>query len=51
MKKSILLLLLSFIFLPRLFAQSVAINTDGSVATASSILDIKSTTKGLLIPE
>ena len=50
MKKSILLLLLSFIFLPRLFAQSVAINTDGSVATASSILDIKSTTKGLLIP-
>lgn len=50
MKKSILLLLIPFIFMPRLFAQSVAINTDGSAATASSILDIKSTTKGLLIP-
>ena len=33
-----------------LFAQSVAINTDGSAANSSSILDIKSTTKGLLIP-
>ena len=50
MKKSSLLLLSSFIFLPRLFSQSVAINTDGTVANASSILDIKSTTKGLLIP-
>lgn len=32
------------------FSQSVAINTDGSTANASSILEIKSTTKGLLIP-
>ncbi|HET9431082.1 MAG TPA: hypothetical protein VFO70_07890, partial [Chitinophagaceae bacterium] len=31
-------------------AQSVAINNDGSTPDASSILDIKSTTKGLLIP-
>ena len=31
-------------------AQSVAINTDGSTADASAILDIKSTAKGLLIP-
>jgi hypothetical protein len=31
-------------------AQSVAINTDGSTANASAILDIKSTTKGLLAP-
>ena len=31
-------------------AQSVAINTDGSVASATAILDVKSTTKGLLIP-
>ena len=31
-------------------AQSVAINTDGSTANASAILDIKSTAKGLLIP-
>ena len=33
-----------------MYAQSVAINTDGSVANASAILDIKSTAKGLLIP-
>jgi Chaperone of endosialidase len=32
------------------FAQSLAINTDGSTANASAILDIKSTVKGLLIP-
>ena len=31
-------------------AQSLAINTDGSTANASALLDIKSTTKGLLIP-
>ncbi|MBO9201397.1 MULTISPECIES: tail fiber domain-containing protein [Niastella] len=31
-------------------AQSVAINTDGSTANASAILDVKSDTKGLLIP-
>ena len=31
-------------------AQSVAINTDGSVADASAILDVKSTAKGMLIP-
>src|SRR5260221_9326214 len=32
------------------FAQSVAINTDGSTANASAILDIKSSTKGMLAP-
>lgn len=31
-------------------AQSVAINTDGSVADATAILDVKSTAKGMLIP-
>lgn len=31
-------------------AQSLAINTDGSTANSSALLDIKSTTKGLLIP-
>jgi hypothetical protein len=31
-------------------AQSVSVNTDGSTADASSILDIKSTTKGMLVP-
>jgi hypothetical protein len=31
-------------------AQSLAINADGSTANASALLDIKSTTKGMLIP-
>lgn len=31
-------------------AQSVSINTDGSTANSSAMLDIKSATKGLLIP-
>src|SRR5687767_4122282 len=33
-----------------LFSQNVAINTTGAVANASAMLDIESTTKGLLIP-
>ena len=33
-----------------LLSQSVAINTDGSSANASAILDVKSTTKGMLVP-
>lgn len=33
-----------------LIAQSVAINNDGSTANASAMLDVKSTTKGMLIP-
>jgi len=32
------------------FSQSVSINTDGSAANASAMLDVKSSTKGLLIP-
>jgi trimeric autotransporter adhesin len=32
------------------FAQSLSVNTDGSTADTSAMLDIKSTTKGLLIP-
>jgi hypothetical protein len=32
------------------FAQSLAINTDGSAANSSAMLDVKSTTKGLLMP-
>ena len=31
-------------------AQSVSVNTDGSTADASSIFDVKSTTKGMLVP-
>jgi hypothetical protein len=55
MKKSVFIFPVLFIFsgllLPtNCFAQSVAINIDGSTATTSAILDIKSTAKGLLIP-
>ncbi len=32
------------------FSQSLSINTDGSAADASAMLDVKSTIKGLLIP-
>jgi len=32
------------------FSQSLSINTDGSTANTSAMLDLKSTTKGLLIP-
>jgi hypothetical protein len=33
-----------------IFSQSFAINTDGSTANNSALLDVKSTTKGILIP-
>ncbi len=51
MKKKHLLtaLLLLFYYLP-VNAQSFAINTDGSTANTSAILDVKSITKGVLIP-
>jgi len=49
MKKNLLLLLLIFAG-QKIFAQSLSVNTDGSTANASAILDVKSTTKGLLIP-
>lgn len=32
------------------YAQSLAINTDGSTANTSAMLDVKSTSKGILIP-
>jgi hypothetical protein len=34
----------------QLMGQAVSINTDGSLPNASSILDVKSTTKGVLVP-
>jgi len=48
--KRILLTLLPVIFTCNVWAQSLAINTDGSTANNSALLDVKSTTKGLLIP-
>jgi hypothetical protein len=44
MKK--LLTLIAFVVTVTTFGQSVAISDDGSVADASAILDVKSTTKG-----
>lgn len=64
MTETIIILLIFFMYKPikcfftlslilcvtEAFSQSVSINTDGSSAHASSMLDIKSSTKGLLIP-
>ena len=50
MKNKILFTLLIIVFTIQSIAQSVAINTDASLPNASAILDIKSITKGLLIP-
>jgi hypothetical protein len=50
MKKIFLLLFIANVLSHILFGQSVAINTDASAPDASSILDIKSTAKGLLAP-
>jgi|GEM_PF-6902112 len=49
MKKTFLLLLFIGAF-TALFAQSVGINTDGTTPHSSAILDIKSISKGLLVP-
>ena len=51
MKKSLFCLLCTLqILLSESKAQNIAINTDGSVPDASSMLDIASTTKGFLAP-
>ncbi len=50
MKKIVTLLSALYLTFSALNAQSVSINTDGSTADPSAILDIKSTDKGLLIP-
>lgn len=49
--RKILFLLLSFLLFSSVIpAQSVAVNTDGSLPDVSSLLDIKSISKGVLIP-
>lgn len=48
--RSLLCIVSFLIFLNNTSAQSIAINTDGSTADASAILDVKSTGKGMLIP-
>lgn len=48
--KPIQLLLFTFLLVKIINAQSLAVNTDGTTAQASAILDVKSTTKGFLPP-
>src|SRR3954471_14699482 len=50
MKKIHFLLALIMMVNAVLYGQNLAINTDGSKADPNAIVDIKSTTKGLLIP-
>ena len=52
MKKIFLLILITFLLnqYSDLFSQGVSLNTSGSEADPSAILDLTSTTKGLLIP-
>ncbi len=50
MKNILLLLILVSFVTSKSAAQSLAINTDGSTANTSAILDVKSTAKGLLVP-
>ncbi|MBL0055978.1 MAG: hypothetical protein IPP31_07215 [Chitinophagaceae bacterium] len=50
MKKIIVTAIILLAFTGRSLAQSLAINTDGSTANASALLDVKSTSKGVLIP-
>src|SRR5215470_7758862 len=50
MKKFFLVCTTAFIFFITHAQQGVAINTDGSNADNSALLDIKSSTKGILIP-
>ena len=50
MRKLYVILFLVLFFTKNVTSQSLAINTDGSTASASALLDVKSTNKGLLIP-
>jgi len=45
-----LLLILQLAVIPNLFAQNIAINTTGNAPDTSAMLDITSTTQGLLMP-
>lgn len=48
--KTIVLLLTASVIAVNIHAQSFSINTDGSTAHSSAILDVKSSSKGMLIP-
>lgn len=46
----IIIVLIASAFSTRSFAQSVSINNTAAIADSTAILDVSSTTKGLLIP-
>ena len=46
----LIVIIMGLLFQFNTYSQGVAINEDNSTANASAILDVKSTTKGLLIP-
>ena len=48
--KKINILVIAILFATNIFAQNVGINEDGSNPDESAILDVKSTTKGVLVP-
>src|SRR6185295_17424758 len=50
MQRIIFVLLILFVCNPHSYSQSFSINTDGSIADTSAMLDIKSFAKGMLIP-
>ncbi len=50
MKKTTILVAITFLQYVNSNAQSLAVNTDGSTAHTSALLDVKSTGRGLLIP-
>ena len=50
MKKFLTLLVSLFLGANLIFAQNVGINSDGSTPNASAMLDVKSTSSGILIP-
>lgn len=50
MKKLSLLFIAYYISMSLLYAQNVGINADGSVPANSAMLDVKSTSKGFLLP-
>lgn len=45
-----IIVIVLLLFISKANSQSLAINTDGSIANASALLDVKSTVKGLLMP-
>ena len=48
--KSLIFISLFFLSCPGAYSQSVSINNDGSPPNASAMLEVKSTSKGMLIP-